>query len=833
MSKLLTDEELSNMMNNPSDDENDIIEYESEDDTDDDDALEAEDMYDSDDEEEYTPKPGELSDESSDDDDDDDISKFGRKRKKVLKSTSAKRPRKATSLVSPSTSTAAEDNLSADATSTNLVDIDPHAPADATSTASDTNDQHDLADANSTASYTNDHHDLANATSTASDTYDQHAPADATSTVSDTSDQHDPADVTSIASDTNVQHAPADATTTVISKRGSRRGRGRRGRFPARRGRGRGMNASTSAEPTTGTSTEPSSVGLDADIDTATGTDVSSEPATVQVASADPVTATRRPTVPQPQENNPHIIRFNQASFVIDKSTVRWYTRPQISGAGRTARRNIIHTRPGPRGTARNEIKPFELFKLFFDDEIVNIIVKWTNVRMNKERTTIGKLTKTHAPTERLEIFALLGILVITAKLDDALISTKDMWSAETGCALYQLAMSEARFIWLIRCLRFDDRATRDIRLKDDKFAAVREIWDLFIARCGQHYEPHDNLTVDEQLLAFRGRCPFRMYIPNKPAKYGVKQVLINCSKSKYMCNGIPYLGKQASQPRNNISLGHHYVRELSKPYHNTNRNVTADNWFTSVPLVSDLQTNCGLTYVGTLRSNKREIPSVMKDKSSRRHGSSAFLHNKEMTIVSYISTTSKTKKKNVLLLSSLHSQPDLGDTGKPEIIEYYNKTKAGTDTFDQMCSHSCCSRKTRRWPLCIFYGLVNAANVNSYIIYKENLVRIGEKPKLRKDFLLDVGRELIRPWTKKRMAGVFGIRRNLRILAKTVFDIRSEAGSHPPGTSYRASKAAKVRCQACPGKTNNGLKTKHRCSTCTKPICPKHSYPFCVDCGN
>ncbi|GBP30200.1 hypothetical protein EVAR_94508_1 [Eumeta japonica] len=30
-------------------------------------------------------------------------------------------------------------------------------------------------------------------------------------------------------------------------------------------------------------------------------------------------------------------------------------------------------------------------------------------------------------------------------------------------------------------------------------------------------------ITLDEQLLAFRGRCAFRQYIPNKPAKYGIK----------------------------------------------------------------------------------------------------------------------------------------------------------------------------------------------------------------------------------------------------------------------------------------------------------------------
>ena len=124
------------------------------------------------------------------------------------------------------------------------------------------------------------------------------------------------------------------------------------------------------------------------------------------------------------------------------------------------------------------------------------------------------------------------------------------------------------------------------------------------------------------------------------------------------------------------------------------------------------------MTFVGTVRANKKEISHEMKEKATRERGSSAFLHTKEMTLVSCVSNTSKTSKKLVLLLSSQHPQPNIGSQGKPEIIEFYNATKGGVDTFDQMCSVNFCSRKTRRWPLCILYGMLNAANVNSYIIY-------------------------------------------------------------------------------------------------------------------
>ncbi|KAK3856210.1 hypothetical protein Pcinc_037452 [Petrolisthes cinctipes] len=172
------------------------------------------------------------------------------------------------------------------------------------------------------------------------------------------------------------------------------------------------------------------------------------------------------------------------------------------------------------------------------------------------------------------------------------------------------------------------------------------------------------------------------------------------------MLTAVPYLGKEQSRPDGDMPLGHYYTKLLTDPYHHTNRNVTTDNWFTSVPLVQDLYDNCEMTLVGTIRGIKKEAPAQMKDTSSRELGSSAFLFTDALTLVSYVPTTSK-KKKNVLLLSSMHSSPSLGQTGKPVIVEFYNKTKGGVDAFDQMSAIYSCGRCINRWPMCIFYGMI------------------------------------------------------------------------------------------------------------------------------
>ena len=102
----------------------------------------------------------------------------------------------------------------------------------------------------------------------------------------------------------------------------------------------------------------------------------------------------------------------------------------------------------------------------------------------------------------------------------------------------------------------FDRRETRN---RMDKLAPIRIIWDMFIENCIKHYKPSEQVTVDEQLVTFRGRCSFKMYIPSKPGRYGIKIWALCDAKNAYLVNAKVYLGKELGQPE--INQGENVVK--------------------------------------------------------------------------------------------------------------------------------------------------------------------------------------------------------------------------------------------------------------------------------
>ena len=241
----------------------------------------------------------------------------------------------------------------------------------------------------------------------------------------------------------------------------------------------------------------------------------------------------------------------------IGKKGYVWNPEPSRR-VGRAAPLTITVTQPASRSSAVGIQDPLEIWKLLFDDYIINAVVKFTNeeiLRIMVKRTEDFKKKKIkhvkysfHDSTTNEEIRAIIGLLYIAGVQKGGNLNVSELWANNFGMPIFRLTMSEKRFKFLMAAMRFDSKETREDRQYFDNFAPIRDIWDHFIRNSTKLYNPSQNLTIDEQLLTFRGNCPFRVYIPSKPGKYGLKIFSINDVSTSYMFNAIPYVGVSKSE---------------------------------------------------------------------------------------------------------------------------------------------------------------------------------------------------------------------------------------------------------------------------------------------
>ena len=58
----------------------------------------------------------------------------------------------------------------------------------------------------------------------------------------------------------------------------------------------------------------------------------------------------------------------------------------------------------------------------------------------------------------------------------------------------------------------------------------------------------HEHLVVDEILLGYRGKCPFKVYIPSKRHKYGLKLYLLVDPVNMYLVGSKVHVTKKKSK---------------------------------------------------------------------------------------------------------------------------------------------------------------------------------------------------------------------------------------------------------------------------------------------
>ena len=291
---------------------------------------------------------------------------------------------------------------------------------------------------------------------------------------------------------------------------------------------------------------------------------------------------------------------------------------------------------------------------------------------------------------DRIEIEAFIGLLLLAGAYKAQYRPVSELWSLKEGQPVFRATMSEQRFKLIKGAMRFDDPARRD------RLASVRFIFDLITKKFRSFVEASENLTIDEQLLEYHGRVDFRQYIGTKPGKFGIKIYWLTEAKSSYCLAGFVYIGADSilDITEESSSTTEATVWFLMQHFIGKGRQLTRDNWFTTLPLVDRLKKNL-TTYVGTIRSIRRDIPAIARSTVGRTKGDTKIYHNKNNILM--VSFRDKGNRPVLLVDSHIHHcpVPNIGD--KPETVRFYNETKSGVDTLDKKIRMFSCKRKCRR----------------------------------------------------------------------------------------------------------------------------------------
>ena len=125
-----------------------------------------------------------------------------------------------------------------------------------------------------------------------------------------------------------------------------------------------------------------------------------------------------------------------------------------------------------------------------------------------------------------------------------------------------------------------------------------------------------------------------------------------------------------------------------------------------------------------------------------------------------------------------------------------------------------------------MFYGMLDQANVNSFILYNQNEENVAMK---RMEFIFELSLLLVKPLLVRRLATptlCIGLRHSIEEFLNAG-DVPEDLNISLEFANNKMSK--QKRCNLRP--TSLDRKTFYKCLRCDKPMCREHVAKVCCEC--
>ena len=481
----------------------------------------------------------------------------------------------------------------------------------------------------------------------------------------------------------------------------------------------------------------------------------------------------------------------------------------------------------GPEYASDGVKRPVEYFNEQFDDAIKENIVEQSNLyaaQVNPNKP-LGLDIAT------LERFIGILFLMSVTRMSRA----RMYWSQTMRFPKIADVMPLARWETVKRLLHINDNDTRPDDCTD-RLYNIRPFIDA-VSKKVRSVMPGEKMSIDEQVIPFKGKSRLRQYNPKKPKKWGYK-VFVLSGVNGLIHNFEVYTGKidpcpgqPDLKPSANIVL-----RLLASIPRMIWHKVFFDNWFTGMELQVALWKQ-GIACVGTVRANRLCGCKLPDDKVLRKKGRGAMVlqtvtiygvdlravkwfDNRGVTLLShYAAIELLTNIQRFDRKANRHVHIDC-----PSIVKTYNQFMGGVDLLDSMLALYRIPVRSKKWYHRLIFHFIDLLLVQSWLLYRRyadanGVVRKNQLPHLQ--FKIEVADSLILE-NKKKVAkrgrpsqGIEAEHAAKKTHGPTApirsTAVRADATGHWPVFSEKRGRCRKPGCSGVP---------KVRCVKCDVHLC-------------
>ncbi|XP_051801615.1 piggyBac transposable element-derived protein 4-like [Acanthochromis polyacanthus] len=327
----------------------------------------------------------------------------------------------------------------------------------------------------------------------------------------------------------------------------------------------------------------------------------------------------------------------------------------------------------------------------------------------------------------------------------------------------------------------------------------IRPIYDSLRVACKAVYQPRQELSVDERMVATKARIALKQYIKNKPTKWGIKLFVLS-DTTGYTVDFNIYSGRSTMATGKGLSFDA-VLSLINKSYLGSGYHIYCDNFYTSPALFLHLH-HLGFGACGTYRDARIGIP---KTKINAPRGAIRWIREGPLLFIKWMDT------REVSVCSTLHTAFS-GDTVKrickagrkyaavevpvPAAVKHYNRYMGGVDLSDQLIGSYSSWRKSRKWYLTVLHHFIDIAVTNSFLVHKE-LCGLEQQSLTHQGFLEQLSEELCSVPSQQ-------------VLGSQHIPVALVEGA----SGSKKATAGRRRCKQC------GKCTPFMCEACKVPLC-------------